>query len=429
MQGREYKMKYLKKLMAPYIGLPKEVYIIFIARIINAMGCFVMPLLTIILKDKIGLSEQMVGIYISAAGILHLPATMLGGKLADVIGRKKVIVIFDCIGIALYLICSFMQPSIMMIYVLMFAGAAMSTAGPAQVSLIADITTSENREGAFALSYMGWNLGFAVGPILGGLLYEKNLSLIFIGDAVTALISLILIAFFVKETIHKAEEEITDESRAMERHEKGSIFSVLLKRPILIYTALILCVFNFAYAQWSYLMPLQLLQIYPTNKAEFFGRIAGFNGIVVILFTPIVTYMFREAKNIRKMVYGGFLYAVGFGMLGFYNELTYFFISVFIFTLGEIVLAISTSPFIANHTPASHRGRMNAVIPMIYGLGHTLGPLGMGQILRFVGINSAWKIVGVISIIAACIMLILEFYDNTKERQIAPKVEMEISSE
>lgn len=409
--------------MAPYRGLPKEIYIIFMAKIINALGCFVMPLLTIILKDKIGLSEQMVGMYISAAGILQLPAAMLGGKLADNIGRKKVIIIFDCLAALLYITCGFMKPSIVMVYVLMVASASMVTAGPAHDSLIADLTTNQNREGAYALSYMGWNLGFAIGPVLGGILYEKNLSLIFIGDAATALISLGMIAYFIQETIHKTKEEIVDEDRTMEKQEEGSIFQVLVKRPILIYFAVIVCGFNFVYSQWSYLMPLHLMSIYPLDKAEFFGRISGFNGIVVILFTPLVTYISKDIKSIRRMVYGGVLYALGFGMLGFYNKLIHFFISTFIFTLGEIVLAISTSPFIANHTPASHRGRMNAIIPMIYGLGYTVGPLGMGQILRFVGINSAWKLAGIISIVASCFMFMLEFYNRDKKHKAVAEAE------
>lgn len=417
MQGRGYKMKYLKQLIKPYVGLPKEIYVIFVARIINAFGCFVMPLLTIILKDKIGLSEQMVGVYISTTGMLHLPAAMLGGKLADSIGRKKVIIIFDCLAALLYISCGFMKPSITMVYVLMLASASMVTAGPAHDSLIADLTTNKNRQGAYALSYMGWNLGFAIGPVMGGLLYEKNLSLIFIGDAITALISLTLITLFIKETIHKTKEEITDEDRIMERREEGSIFQVLIKRPILIYFAIIICGFNFVYSQWSYLMPLHIISIHPENKAEIFGRIAGINGIVVILFTPLITYISRNVKSIRRVVYGGLLYALGFGMLGFYNGLTYFFISTFVFTLGEISLAISTSPFIANHTPASHRGRMSAVIPMIYGLGYTLGPIGMGQVLRFVNINNAWKIVGGISIVASCFMLILESYERKSKIQ------------
>ncbi|WP_242960870.1 MFS transporter [Clostridium peptidivorans] len=359
----------------------------------------------------------MVGVYISTTGILHLPAAMLGGKLADSIGRKKVIIIFDCLAALFYITCGFMKPSITMVYVLMLASASMVTAGPAHDSLIADLTTNKNRQGAYALSYMGWNLGFAIGPVMGGLLYEKNLSLIFIGDAITALISLTLITLFIKETIHKTKEEITDEDRIMERREEGSIFKVLIKRPILIYFAIIICGFNFVYSQWSYLMPLHLISIHPENKAEILGRISGLNGIVVILFTPLITYISKNVKSIRRVVYGGLLYALGFGMLGFYNGLTYFFISTFIFTLGEISLAISTSPFIANHTPASHKGRMSAVIPMIYGLGYTLGPIGMGQVLRFVNINNAWKIVGSISIVASCFMLILESYERKSKIQ------------
>lgn len=167
----------LMGLLKPYRGLPKEVYIIFLSRIINALGCFVMPLLTLILKEKIGLSEQMTGFYISISGLLFIPASMLGGKLADFIGRKKVIVVFDSLAIIFYTICGLMEPTINMIYILMLAGAAMNAAGPAHDSLMADLTTPETREGAYSLSYMGWNIGFAIGPAIGGMLYENQIIL------------------------------------------------------------------------------------------------------------------------------------------------------------------------------------------------------------------------------------------------------------
>ena len=102
-----------------------------------------------------------------------------------------------------------MGPSINMIYVLMLASMSMVIAGPAHDALIADLTTPKNRDGAYALSYMGWNIGFAIGPIIGGLLYENYLPLVFIGDAVTALISLSLIFIFIKETIHLTKQEVT----------------------------------------------------------------------------------------------------------------------------------------------------------------------------------------------------------------------------
>lgn len=408
-------MKKISALLDPYRGLPKEIYVLFTSKIINAMGCFVMPLLTLILTEKIGLSKEISGAYLSAAGLIFMPAAMIGGKLTDIIGRKKVIIIFDFLSAMLYLVCGFISPSINMIYILMLASACMFIAAPAHDALIADLTTPENRDGAYALSYMGWNIGFAIGPIIGGLLYENYLPLVFIGDALTALISLSLILIFIKETIHLTKKEVTEEARNLETREEGTILSVLLKRPILIYFALCAFGYNFVYSQWSFMMPIHSKQNFLSMGAKYYGLMAGFNGLVVMLFTPLITKMSENKKHIRKMIYGGLLYAVGFGMLGILNTLPFFFVSVFIFTLGEIILSISITPFIANHTPMSHRGRMNAVIPIIFGMGYTLGPVTMGKALGYISIESAWLILGLIAIISSIFMFGLEKYDEKEK--------------
>ncbi len=56
-------------------------------------------------------------------------------------------------------------------------------------------------------------------------------------------------------------------------------------------------------------------------------------------------------------------------------------------------------PFIMNHTPASHRGRMSSVLPLIMGLGFTVGPLVMGMILEVSSFAFAWKVSGLIVVI------------------------------
>lgn len=402
----------IKNLLSPYMGLPKEIYVIFASRIVNAMGCFVMPLMTIIMTDKIGLSREATGFYLSLNSLIFPLASMLGGKLADSIGRKSLIIIFDTLAALLYLSGGFIEPSMTLIYVILAASACMSVAGPSHDSLIADLTTPQNREGAYALSYLGWNIGFAVGPMLGGFLYRNYLPLVFIGDAVTALMSISLIFFFIKETIGKTKEEISDASRKFERREEGSIISVLLRRPILLYFALIAFGYNFAYSQWTFLMPIHSMQNFDTMGAQYFGWMASLNGLVVILFTPILTKLTEKMKGMRKMVYGILLYAVGFGMLGVLNTLPYFFLSVFIFTLGEILISISVMPFIINHTPASHRGRMNAVLPTIMGMGYAIGPMTMGRILNYSSVESAWLILGGFTAISAAFMFGLEKYDG-----------------
>ncbi len=405
-------MNVFKNLFSPYRGLPKEVYIIFVARIINAVGCFVMPLLTIILTQSIGVSNEAAGYYISLAGLLYMPASLLGGKLADHVGRKKVIVLFDALAAALYILAGLIKPSMDTVYLVMLAGAGMSAAGPAHDSLLADMTTPQNRQGAYGLSYLGWNMGFSIGPVLGGILYRHHLPLVFIGDGLTALLSLSLIMFFVKETVHRAKTEEIGPERSLERREKGSLLAVLRKRPVLIYFAFIIFGYNFAYSQWGFLLPLQIMRDFNQAGPAYFGLIAGFNGLVVMLFTPLITKLSDGVEEIRRMVVGGVLYALGFGMLGILNSLPVFFLSAFIFTLGEIVLAISVTPFIANRTPASHRGRMNAAIPVIMGLGHTLGPAVMGKVLTWTTVEGAWLLVGLVALVAALFMRRLEKADH-----------------
>lgn len=402
----------VKKLLRPYSGLPKEVYVIFISRIVNALGAFVFPLLTLLLTKKIGMSAADTGIWLSVGGLVFGPAGILGGKIADSFGRKKVIIICDSLAALTYIACALMEPSMNMVYLIMLASVFFGVADPAHGALIADLTNPDNRDGAYSLSYLGWNVGFAIGPMIGGLLFENHLKLMFMIDAATALIATGLILIFIKETIGMTKEDL-GEDRKMEQRVEGSIISVLLSRPILIYFSLILFGYNFAYSQWGFIMPLHVEQNFVNEGAKFFGKLSSFNGVIVMIFTPVITSLFIKKRNIKKIFYGGALYALGFGMLGFISTKMAFVLSVLIFTLGEILVTISFMPFIANHTPASHRGRMNSMLPMLMGVGYAVGPLGMGKILDYTSIAMGWKIVGLIMIISTTMMLMLGKLDES----------------
>jgi len=75
-------------------------------------------------------------------------------------------------------------------------------------------------------------------------------------------------------------------------------------------------------------------------------------------------------------------------------------------------------PFIVNHTPASHRGRMNAILPTIMGMGYAIGPMTMGKILNYSSIEGAWLIVGGITVLTAIFMFGLEKYDDSTKLKI-----------
>lgn len=404
-------IKTAKSLLSPYLGLPKPIYIIFLSRMINAMGMFIFPLFTLILNKKIGLSPSETGYWLMVMSLVFVPASIIGGKIADHVGRKKPIIIFETIGALLYIVCGFMPAGIEQVYVVLAACFFFGLAEPAQSAIMADLTTPENREGAFSLSYMGFNLGFAIGPVLGGLLFQYDLyHWLFWGDAATLLVSILLIALLVPETFGTHIEAVS-EDRVLEHAVEGSTWSVLKSRPILIWFSLILLSYNFAYAQWGYLLPLHTAENFK-DGALFYGLLASANGIIVILFTPLVTKWLSGRRDLDKNVLGGILYMVGFGAFGFVSGKWMFLLCCFIFTIGEIVITISFMPFLANRTPASHRGRINAILPLIMGTGRALGPLIMGHVIEASSIEAGWKLVGLVMLGGVILMKGLDFLDN-----------------
>jgi len=401
-------MQKLKEMIGQYQGLRHEVYIIFVAKIVNAMGCFVFPLLALILTDKIGLSKSETGKLMSLFGILFIPASMIGGKLCDVIGRKKIILICDFMAILSYAICGFIEPSMKLVYFIMAGAFFLFMADPAHSAMLADLTKPEDRERAYSLTYMGWNIGFAIGPVLGGLLYKNHLKWVFRGDALTAFVAFLLIAFFVKETIEEGQNE--EALSKEEAHMEGSIFGVMKKRPLIVGLALVSIAYSFAYGQWGFVLPIHSVLKDSAMGAQYYGYMAGFNGLIVIIFTPILTQVAKSKEALDKIIVGGWFYVIGFGVLGLYNPYWMFFVSVFIFTIGEIILAITMMPFIMNQTPANHRGRMNAILPIVMYSGNAFGPMVMGYYLEQHTIEQGWLLTGGFAGVGVILMILIKQY-------------------
>ena len=392
-------MKNLKNILATYRGLPREIYILFVARIINCLGNFVYPLIALIITLKIGLSSAKAGAIVTLIAVSQVPTLIIGGKITDSIGRKKVIVIFQTLGAISYFICGFMKPSMLIIVVIIFAANCYSISAPAYDAMLAEITTPKNRKSSYSLLYMGMNIGISVAPVVGGILYKDYLSLLFIGDAVTSILSIIVMYIFVKETFKNKDIHMDKEKRKLEQHEEGSVVSVLLKRPVLLYFSLIMLLYGFSYSQWVFTLPLQMAHLFKANGAKFYGFVAGINGLVVILFTPIITTVLHKIKALKAIAIGGIFYTLSFGMFGYINKLPMFFISIFIMTLGEIMISTNQGTFVANHTPSSHRGRINSILPIISGTGYACGPMVMGNVSSSFGYTVTWTIISIIMLI------------------------------
>lgn len=408
----------MSNLLKPYKGLPKEIYILFLGKIVNSIGAFVHPLMSLILTQRIGMSAFEAGKFVTMLAVCQVPCMLIGGKLADTIGRKKVIVTFQILGAIMLIICGIMPTSVLTAYIMILSSCFYSLSSPAYDALNADLTNESNRKESYSLLYMGANIGFSIGPILGGLLYKNYISLIFIGDAVTTLIALSLLIINIKETKDK-ESKDDDKSLLNEDDEYSQIptINVIFRRPILILFPIIMLLYQLGYSQWGFSLPLQMGDIYGIDGARLYGYLGAFNALTVIITTPLMTYRTSKHNAIDIMGIGGICYAISFGIYAISKDMFSFTVATFALTIGEVLVAINSSAFIANNTPSSHRGRISSIIPIVSGAGYAFGPMIMGKVIDSRGIFSAWIIVMIISLVGAIGMFLLKMLKNVNYSQ------------
>jgi MFS family permease len=283
-----------------------------------------------------------------------------------------------------------------------------------------DLTLPENRQAAFSLLYMGMNAGTALGSIIAGILFNNFMKFLFIGDAITTLLSILLLALLVKETKPEKEElEQVSSERLDEKAEEGSLLSALLRRPALLIFATFDMLFAFVYAQTNFSLPLQTNVVFGKELgASYFGTFAMINCLEVIFLTTLITLITRKIRPIYNVAIAGIFFAIGFGMLFFVESFWLFILSTVIWTVGEIINATNIGVYIANHTPATHRGRFNSVISIITGTGNAVSPYIMGGFIAGSNVTNVWPIIFIISLVAAFSMYMLGTYEKRKQKRL-----------
>lgn len=234
----ELKNKTRQSIWQVYNGLPAPIYVLFWATLINGVGIFVYPFLVLFLTQKLGYGDAQAGLFMTIASILYIPGSFLGSKLADKFGRKKVMLISQALASSMFLICgllgdSELVPAFIMLN-LLFDGAC----DPARSALQTDVTSEENRQASFSLTYLGHNLGFIVGPLIAGILFYRAPQWLFWGNGIAGFIAVMLVMWKIPESKPDTETiEKSLHSNSLDKAERGGVFKCTIRRKMKIFPA------------------------------------------------------------------------------------------------------------------------------------------------------------------------------------------------
>lgn len=407
-----------------YYNLPRMVHLLCLGAFINRAGTFIVPFLTTYMTNHLhaatGYATATMGLY----GLGSLLGSIIGGQLADRLGRKTVMVFALLSGTVMLLVLSTISVvSLFMGAVLVFAMLG-ETYRPAAQAMIADITTPEQRTHAFSLLYVAINLGFAIGPALGGSIAVYSFTWLFYGDALTCAAFAVMIVIGIRETLpgrsktlnpnknnvlarstsaisHEPQEstvQAADTGQAGEREtpaddEPAQVsFSTALAHMLRDTTFLALCFGGFAmgllYMQAMSTFPLYLQSL--GMDVQVYGFIISFNGAMIVLLQLPLTHWMQGRDRGRLLVLAALLTATGFAFkASAYSEPT-FIVTVIIWTFGEMMHFPLLAPIVTELAPANMRARYMGVFGMTFSGANMIGaPIG-GLVLEYYGGTALW---------------------------------------
>lgn len=406
------------KFLSQYKGLRRELYILLIGRMMTNMGSMVWPMFTLILNGKLGLDATTIALCFILYGIVSIPLTLAGGKLADRFNKRNIIVLCDLVSIASFIYCSAVPISISAILIFAVASLFQAVEWPSYDALVADFSTPENREKAYSLNYLGSNLGLVLSPTIGGLLFKNHLNLAFLINGLAIAFSTVFIFFGIKD-VHR--ESSTGRQGIYEAEiDKGlsAVKWVLTSRVAVVFIASS-AIAGSVYSMYNYLMPLDLGAIYPENGSLIFGSMSSVNCLVVIVFTALLTSLFSKVREAGRMILGETLIFLGFLVFVLLAGRPIFcYVAIVIFTWGEILNAISASPFISKRIPASHRGRITSIQ-------HVAGSIIAGVVQFLIGSTydnfgsyRAWAVVLGLSAVSISLLAVMSAWDRKDFRAL-----------
>lgn len=397
------------RFLGQYRNLGREIYILFFGRIVTSMGALIWPLMTLILKNKMGYDATFIAVLTMAMSVLQFPMLLLGGRLADTRNRKNVIIVCDLITEVSYVVCAIIPLSGASIVLFYVAGLFATIEGPSYDALVADLSDGDQREKAYSLQYFGMNLGLVLAPTLGGLLFENHLNLAFLITALSTFASTVLIFLFVK----KLRVEKRSVSDYEQRREGEGILRILRERKVIVLYALACGVGAFVYGQFNYLLPLNMEALYGAKGAEVFGFMTSTNALVVIVATPIITTFLGGIMDVGKVLVGEILISVGFYSFRFaQGNVPIYFVLMTVFTIGEVFTTLGKQPYMTRRIPSSHWGRVNSFVNIVAGAIPAIGNLCLGNVIDSSGYSAAWTVVGTAGAVTIALVGILALVDR-----------------
>ena len=357
---------------------PRAYWYVWWGTLINRLGGFVVPLLTIYLITVRHVSVSEAGGIVAVYGAGSIVASQVGGTMADRLGRKITLVL-SLFGGAIALTVLGLARELAAITVMVgVVGFVAELYRPAVFAIVADVVPPAQRVRAYGLLHWVINIGFAFAAVVGGLVASIDFTILFLADAATMAIYGVIVLVAVPET-RPARAPRTAHVRASRPW--------FTDRTFVVFVAIM---FGLSLLPFQSTAPLSAHMTWQGLSPAAFGGVMAVNGLLIIALQPAISTWSTRRDPTRMLVVAALLYGAGFAMHGLATNVGLHAAAVTVWTMGEILESPTRSSIVATIAPADARGRYQGAIVMTFGAAQLVGPKLGTWIWQHEGPGTLW---------------------------------------
>lgn len=388
-----------------------RILIQFLSKIIGSM---IFPFMAIYFSMEI--NSKVAGILLMINVLAQFLAGMYGGHLADIIGRKKLMVagellkVFAFLGMVLCNSPIFHSPWITFVMLLLI-GVAQGLINPAGEAMLIDVSTPENRSFMYSVSYWANNLSMMIGIIVGGWFFVDYLFPLLVALFIMSFVTAWLTISLISETLKQ--------KAVLEKGSYGLVGmlknygQVLHDYRFLLYTIGGIAVMSIEFQRSNYISvrlaeDFQALLVHfgplgniTLNGVQIVSVLTAVNTLFIVLFTvPVARFVTKRAQ--QPIMYVGFtLFAIGFAVCAFANNLAVLLLATAVLSIGELLYVPTRQTILAAIVDDNRRGGYMAFNGIIFQIGKMIGSVSLvfAPFIGKYGMATFTILLGVLSIV------------------------------
>lgn len=372
----------LKKSFSKQLGfrlgrIDRRVHILSFGWLVNSAGfAMVIPFISIYFHRDLHISLTVIGVFFGFSAILRTIPQPFAGWFSDRFGRvpimgwSQILRAMTFFGVG-YMILQEMGfwPIATLIGANYVFGAMLH---PAANAMVADSVEKDERLSAFAWMRIAGNLGWALGPALGGFIAHESYGVLFFVAGILTLASGLFFFIMVKEAAPVIDRE-------QFRFNLKDILNLRQNKRLFEHCLITLVLF-LAVAQLIAALSVYSVETIGISQAEL-GTLYAINGFMVVLFQLPVSHSLRKLSLTDQLAVGSIIYAVGYFLVGVAAGFGFLVFCMVIITIGEMVVSPPAMTIAANLSPAGYHGRYMGIFGLFQAAGWSLGPTVGGILL------------------------------------------------